>query len=156
MRKLRGFSADSTVLRGVSTLGFIALMTSASACTAHDGVKQTGVGYLCAVDSTKMIAPIMSEDQVCALFKAKIDDALQQKTVTVDSASKVLPEKWMKLEVRFSMPATASATFVQSTNGKETVHPEIAVDVMDKAMGPKDVDMLASAAAKYLAENQKR
>lgn len=143
-------------MRGLAVLGSTICMTSFTACTAHQPMDQNTVGFLCAVDSTKMIRPNMSDEAVCALFKVQIDDVLKQKTIAVDDASHALPPNWLKIEVRFSMPGTASASLVQSTGGKDTVHPEIAVDVMDKAMEPKDVGMLASAVAKYLAETPQR
>ena len=143
-------------MRATAILGSTILMTSATACTAREPVAQNNVGFLCAVDSTKMLNPGMTSDQVCALFKAKIDDALQQKTMVVQDEAGALPASWIKLEVRFSMPGTASATVVQSASGKETTHPEIAVDVMDKYMEPNDVETLASAVAQYLAEKTKR
>ena len=127
-------------------------MTSASACTAHTPIAQSDIGFLCSVDSTKMLTPKMSRDEVCSLFKAKIDEALNQKTLVSDDVSGALAADWIKLEVRFSMPGTATATLIQSTGGQETAHPEIAVDVMDKAMEPNDVGMLASAVGKYLSE----
>jgi hypothetical protein len=127
-------------------------MTSASACTAHSPVAHSDVGFLCSVDSTKMLTPKMSSDEVCSLFKAKIDEALNQKTVVSNDVPGALPANWIKVDVRFSMPGTATATVIQSTGGQETAHPEIAVDVMDKAMEPNDVGMLASAVGKYLSE----
>ncbi len=143
-------------MRGLAVLGSTILMANATACTAHEPAAQNHVGFLCAVDSTKMLKPDMSSEAVCALFKSKIDDALKQKTVVVQDEAGALPANWIKLEVRFSMPRTASATVVQSASGKETTHPEIAVDVMDKPMGPNDVGTLASTVAQYLADNSKR
>ena len=132
------------------------LMTTASACTAHGNVAQTELGFLCLVEGTKLLNPAMNDEGVCAAFKTKIDSALARQTVTVNSVSEGEPADWIKIEVRFSKPGTASAMAVQRTGGKQTVHPEIAVDVMDKAMGPIDVDTLAAAVAKVLAETPKR
>jgi hypothetical protein len=148
--------APRPVLRQFSVLGTSMFMMTASACTAHPNAAPAGIGFVCGVDSTKMRLPVMGEEEVCALFKAKIDDALKQKTFVVGDESAVLPANWLKLEVRFSMPGTASATITQSKRGKETVHPEIAVDVMDKAMGPSDVNMLADAVGQYLADTAKQ
>jgi hypothetical protein len=143
-------------MRGLAILGSTILMTNATACTAHEPIAQNNVGFLCAVDGTKMLKPDMSSDEVCSLFKAKIDDALKQKTMVVQDESGALPANWFKLEIRFSMPARASALVVQSADGQEITHPEIAVDVVDKYMAPSDVGTLASAVAQYLAEKTKR
>lgn len=126
-------------------------MTSASACTAHPNAAPNSIGFFCGVDSIKMLSPVMGEEEVCALFKAQIDDALKPNALVIGDESAALPANWLKLEVRFSMPGTASATITQSKSGKETVHPEIAVDVMDKAMGPSDVKILSTAVGQYLA-----
>ena len=140
-------------MRNLAVLRSTIMMTSASACTAHQPMDQSTVGFLCAVDSTKMIKPNMDSEAVCALFKTKIDDVLKRKTVAIEDGPNALPADWIKVEVRFSMPGTTSATVVQSADGKETTHPEIAVDVMDKALEPSDIGTLASAVAKYLGEN---
>ena len=131
-------------------------MTSATACTAHGNVAQNDVGFLCSVEGAKLLNPAMNHEGICAVFKTEIDNALTRQTVTVNSVSEAVPADWIKIDVRFSKPGTASAMVVQRTDGKETVHPEIAVDVMDKAIGPNDVDTLASAVAKVLAETPKR
>ena len=143
-------------MQKLTALGSILLMTSASACTAHGNVAQNDVGLFCSVNGAKFLEPAMTDQAVCAAFKTKIDSALTRQTVAVNSVSEALPADWIKIDVRFSKPGTASAKFEQSTGGKQTVHPEIAVDVMDKAMGPNDVDTLASAVAKVLAETPKR
>jgi predicted hydrolase (HD superfamily) len=130
-------------------------MTSASACTAQTNKAQNDVAFLCSVDGAKLLDPAMSSENVCALFKTKIDDALSRKTIAVNSVSDAVPADWIKLNVRFSQLGTASAMVVQRTEGNETAHPEIAVDVMDKAMGPNDVVTLASAVAKFLSETIK-
>ena len=127
-------------------------MISASACTAHGNTAQNDVGLLCTAKGTNMLQPVMSEQSVCAVFQTKINTALTRKTVAVNSVAHGEPAKWIKIDVRFLKPGTASARVVQRTNGKETAHPEIAVDVMDKAIGPDDVGKLASAVAKFLAE----
>ena len=142
-------------MRKLTALGATILMTSATACTAHGNVAQNDVGFLCSVQGAKLLNAAMNDEGICAVFKTKIDSALTRQTVTVNSVSEAVPADWIKIEVRFSKPGTASAILVQRTSGKETAHPEIAVDVMDKAMGPNDVDMLAAAVAKFLAETTK-
>ena len=132
------------------------LMTSATACTAHGNVAQNDVGFLCSVQGAKLLNAAMNDEGICAVFKTEIDSALTRQTVMVNSVSEAVPADWIKIEVRFSKPGTASAMVVQRTSGKETAHPEIAVDVMDKAMGPSDVGTLASAVAKFLTETPKR
>lgn len=143
-------------MRKLKALGAIILMTSATACTAHGNVAQNDVGFLCSVQGAKLLNAAMNDEGICAVFKTKIDSALTRQTVMVNSVSEAVPADWIKIEVRFSKPGTASAMVVQRTSGKETAHPEIAVDVMDKFMGPDDVGTLASAVAKYLAESKKR
>jgi hypothetical protein len=143
-------------IQGLSALGSVIMMISASACTAHSNAAPSSIGFFCGVDSAKMLSPAMSNDEVCALFKTKIDEALKPSALVAGDESAALPANWLKLEVRFSTPGTASATVTKSKSGKETVHPEIAVDVMDKAMGPSDVNMLADAVGQYLADAAKK
>ena len=139
----------------LTALGLMMLMTGASACTAHGNATQNDVGLLCTARGTNMLRPAISDQAVCAMFQTKIDAALTRKIIAVNSVSLVEPADWIKIDVRFLKPGTASATVVQRISGKETAHPEIAVDVMDKFMGPNDVGTLASAVAKYLAETPK-
>jgi hypothetical protein len=137
-------------------LGATLFMTSASACTAHDDKMQREVAFMCSVDGAKFLSPAMSSEDICALFKTKIDDAMKEKTVISTSHSKAMPADWIKLDVQLLKRGTASAMVVQKTDGRETVHPEIAVDVIDKAMGPSDISKLASEVAKFLAETAKK
>jgi hypothetical protein len=148
--------ASRPLIQVLFAFGSVIVMTSASACTAHPSAAPAGIGFVCGVDNTKMISPVMGEKEVCAFFKAKTDDALKQKTVAMGDEVAALPANWLKLEVRFSMPGTASAIITQSKSGKKTIHPEIAVDVMDKAMGPSDVKTLAAAVGQYLADTAKQ
>lgn len=85
------------------------------------------------------------------MFKVKIDAALKRKTIAINSVSETVRADWIMLDVRFLMSRTASAVVKQSTAGQQTNHPEIAVDVMDKVIGPSDVGTLASEVAKVLS-----
>ena len=130
-------------------------MTSASACTAHGNVAQYDVGLACAVEGAGLLKPEMSNAAVCAEFQTKIEAALARKTIAVNSTAGAESVDWIKIDVRFSKPSTASAMVVQRTGGKQTDHPEIAVDVMDKAIGSSDVATLATEVAKFIAQTAK-
>lgn len=143
-------------MRKLTALGSTLLLTSVTACTAHGNVAENDAGLLCSVDGAKLLNPAMNDEGVCAVFQTKIDAALTRKTVVVNSVSEDEPADWIKIDVRFSKPGTATAMVVQRTAGKVIAHPEIAVDVMDKTMGPNDVDRLAATVAKVMAEAPKR
>ena len=74
-------------MRRLTVLGTAALMTSASACTAHEVPTQNDVGFLCSVDGAKLLKPAMSDEVVCEAFKAKLDDVFAQKMIAIDSSS---------------------------------------------------------------------
>ena len=136
-------------------VGCVLLMTAASACSAHSGAIHDSADLLCTVEGVKLLSPAMNSDAVCEIFKAKIDEKLARKTVSVNSASEPDSANWIKLNIRFSHPGTASAMVVQNESGMQTIHPEIAVDVMDKAIGRTEVTMLAVEVARTVAKAQK-
>ena len=138
-------------MRVFVALGFSVLMTCASACTAQNTRVQNDVGFFCSVKGEKHLSPVMSSEAICDVFKVKIDAALKRKTIAINSVSETVRADWIMLDVRFLMSRTASAVVKQSTAGQQTNHPEIAVDVMDKVIGPSDVGTLASEVAKVLS-----
>ena len=77
------------------------LMTSATACTAHSNIANAKTGFLCTVDGEKLLNPPMSEQAMCALFKTKVDDALAQQTVTIDSISNAGSSGWVQISLRW-------------------------------------------------------
>ena len=142
-------------MRRLTVLGTAALMTSASACTAHEVPTQNDVGFLCSVDGAKLLKPAMSDEVVCEAFKAKLDDVFAQKLIAIDSVLNAGNADWLKLNVRFSTPGSASVRIVQNANGKETTYPELGVDIMDRTMGPNDVGTLATEVTKLFAALKK-
>ena len=142
-------------MRKLIALGSILLMTIATACTAHSVIANDKTGFLCAVEGEKLLNPAMSDQAVCAMFKTKVDDALARQTVSIDSPSKAGSAGWVQIRLRFSKPGSASARIVQNAEGKVTNYPELGVDVMDRTMGPKDVERLAMEVAKLFTALKK-
>lgn len=98
-----------------------------------------------------MLRPAVSDGSVCMTFKQHVDKALPKATKAVDAVSGA---DWIKVDVRFSKPATASALVTRKAGGAEQVHPEIAVDVMDKPLGQSEVEMLAKEVAKLVSARE--
>jgi hypothetical protein len=117
---------------------------------------QTETEFLCSVKGAELLSPAMTDASVCSMFKNRIDQALANPARTLKTVSAASSADWIKLAIRFSKPGTASAALVRKNGGRETVHPEIAVDVMDKPLGQRDVKKLADEVAKLVVGAEKR
>lgn len=130
--------------------GAILLMATASACAQH--AAPGSVNLLCRVEGVKLLSPATTEDAVCGEIKREIDGALSRQTTIVKTLASAGKADWIKVDVRIAQPGTASATVVQSVGGREAAHPEIAVDVMDKSLGSKEINRLATEIARAVGK----
>lgn len=146
-----GRRSRAKLLRALSVPGALALMAAASACSAQ-GLTANKVELLCTVDGAKLLPSGTDEAALCAEMQREIDTALAPRS-TVKSVARIGSADWIKVEVRLQhKPATASARIIQKTGSQEIVHPEIAVDVMDKALGRKEMKRLVTEVARSVAK----
>ncbi len=140
--------------RVVSVIGSGLLMAAASACSAQTATSNA-IELSCSVEGGKLLSSAITDDAVCGEIRREIDGALSRQTKTVRSIASTSRTDWIKIDVRFVQPATATAAIVQRVGGREIVHPEIAVDVMDKAFGPKEIKLLAAEIARVIGKSTK-
>lgn len=130
------------------------LMAGFTACTAHGNAAQSGIGFSCAVIGEKFVPADLNAAAVCALFKAKIDEALSHETFVASSKTKEEKDDRIELNIRFTKLGSIVTTFAEQNGSYNKVYPEIAVDVSDGPIGKDDVDKLAAEVAKLIAETR--
>lgn len=129
----------------------IICMTASTACSAETATTTSEIGFSCSVVGNKLLSPSVTTSSVCATFKDRIDGALVKPTKTMKALSNAGAGDWIKLDVRFSQPGTATAIVVLNAGGRKIVHPEIAVDVMDRPLGQSEIEKLATEVVKLVA-----
>ena len=130
-------------------------MSDSAPISAMSTVPSQGIALLCKVSGVNAIRPAMSETAVCASFKQQIDRALAVQTQLVGSLSAKSRGKWITVDLHFHKSGTATADVVSRLRSKTLVHPQIAVDVMDKSLGSGEVGQLArEVARRVLSTNE--
>ncbi len=150
---MRAFGSDvllreSWAFRARNVAAAMVFMTVSSGCTAPISATSDSVEFVCTVDGAKLLLPGSTDASICATFKQHVDEALPQASKAVQSASGA---DWIKVDIRFSKPASASAVVTRKNGAGERVHPEITVDVMDKPLGENEVKRLAEEVAKLVS-----
>lgn len=135
-------------------IGAILVMASSSACSTQ-GVASTSVELLCTVEDAEKTAKTNSPENVCDEIKREIDTALSRQTKAVKSVTPASLVDWIKVDVRFAQGRTVTATVAQRIGRREIIHPEIAVDVMDKPLGMKEIKLLAAEVARAVVKAAK-
>jgi hypothetical protein len=139
---------------GFVGVGAILLMASVPSCTAQSAAPAS-VQLVCSVTGAKSLPDEWTSDAVCAEMKREIDRALSRPVTDVKSIAAIGNTDWIRVDVKFTQPATAAATVVQRIGAREVAHPEIAVDVMDKSLGAKEIKLLAGEVARAVAKATK-
>ncbi len=133
-------------------LGTLFITMSASAPTsAMSSVPSQRIALMCKVSGVNAIHPATSEAAVCASFKQHIDRALAVQTQLVGSPPVKSRGEWITVELHFLKSGTATADVVSRLRSKTTIHPQIAVDVMDKSLGLGEVGKLAREVARRVS-----
>jgi hypothetical protein len=145
---------DAT-LRAIRAVGFGFVLMQSSACSATQSAPSKETQYLCAVSGAEVLRPQMTIDAVCAAFKERIDAQLAQPSKAAAGVA-LTDADWIKLEIKFAKTGTAIARVKMKRSGIEVAHPEIAVDVMDRSLGPDHVAMLAKEVAKLVVGESDR
>lgn len=108
------------------------------------------VAFVCTVTGAKHLAPAGSAQQVCALFKRRIDAAIARQT----RAAPAWPARGnaIRVTVRIAGPHEVGAAATIRTRGRTRQIPELTLDVMDKAVGLRDLELLANQIARTITE----
>ena len=133
-------------------LGAMLITMSASAPTsAMSTIPSPEIALLCKVSGVNAIRPATSEAAVCASFKQQIDRALAAQTQLVGSLPVNSRGEWITVDLHFLKSGTATVDVVSRLRSRTTVHPQIAVDVMDKSLGSGEVSKLAREVARRIS-----
>lgn len=106
------------------------------------------VVLVCAVTGAGKIRPAATAPQICAEFKRRFDTALGRGTRSAASP----PARGQLVTVDLRITATGAAALVAARAGGKTHRwPEIAVDVMDKQLGMREIGLLAGNVARVVS-----
>lgn len=129
----------------IAALAFAALFTG---CSMPIKASSNSVEFVCSVEGSGLLKPVISDAAICAAFKQKVDEALPHPSEAVDKSS---GSNWIKLDIRFSKPGIATAMISRDQgNGAKPLDP-VAVSVMDKPLGQNEINMLAKEVAKQIS-----
>jgi hypothetical protein len=126
-------------------------MTVSSGCSANIGPAKTETSFHCVASGAEQLAPAIDEAAICSLFQQSIDAALVRPVTAVKVISAATPGDWIKVEVRLTNKRNVSAIVMQKNGVSEVTHPEVAVDVMDKALSRRELDILAREVARLVS-----
>jgi hypothetical protein len=129
-----------------------AVLIMASACSAPISANKKQNQFQCTVTGAAMLPERLDEVAVCAMFKDRIDARLPLPAKTVNAVSKAGGGDWLKLDIRISKNNSAGAVLSRQNGGRQMVHPEIVIDVMDKALGKQELEKLADEVAKLVSD----
>lgn len=138
-------TAIGRIACGLGVLWMTAAMTQAPAPANR------GAALICMVAGVNAIRPATSSSAVCAVFKRQIDRALTAPTQTVGGLAAGSRGDWIKLDVRLLKSGTVTADAASRLQGKTVAHPQIAIDVMDKSVGMREIEILAQEVAKAIS-----
>jgi hypothetical protein len=131
----------------------LAFMTTSGACTAPISATSETPEFICSVSGLGAFKQAISADAICANFKSKIDKARGKPSETVKSLSLAANRDWIKLELKVTN-RSAAAMLSHKSGAKQQVFPEIVIDVMDKTLGERELEQLATEVAKLVGENE--
>jgi hypothetical protein len=106
---------------------------------------------VCKVSGVSAIHPATSQAAVCASFKQQIDRAMAVDTQLVGTLPVESRGEWITVDLRFLKSGSATADIVSRLRSKTLIHPQIAVDVMDKSLGSGEVSKLAREVARRVS-----
>jgi hypothetical protein len=129
----------------------VGLTMASAACSAPISSNKTKSAFLCSVKGVQHLGAGTTDAAVCDMFKTRIEKALAAKMKVAKSASGVVEGDWIKVDVRLVKSGTATAILTQKIGSKQKAYPAIAVDVMDKPLGQKEVEMLAREVARQIS-----
>lgn len=154
-RTTRRISNQRSLVHGLAKFGAVVLLTGSAACTAHSGAMQNSIAFSCAISGVKFADATLDNATVCALFKAKVEAALDRKTTAEHNLSVKDGGDAINLDIRYTKLGSVIATIVEKSGSINTHYPEISVDVSDRPIGQQDVNLLATEVARVIAEKRK-
>lgn len=128
-----------------------ALIMAALVSSAQADAAAPRVWFQCRIEGADQALGGLSREQVCARFAAALEPLAGGRLVTLE-ADQPLPRKgrWIALAIRRSPPSGLEARLTARLGNTIRQYPPIAVDVMDKALQLREIDILARQVALQL------
>lgn len=108
------------------------------------------VEFHCTLTGSAKGSPALTRAVVCARFVAAIEPALKVRLVQVTAPPAPGKGRWISVQVRLGAPASAEAAFTSRLGKTVRKHAAIGVDVMDKRLEMREIDLLAKDVAEVL------
>jgi len=107
------------------------------------------VNIHCTLTGSAKSAAGLTRAAVCARFARTIETAL--KVRLVETATAPGPKgRWIAIQVKLGVPAHAEAAFSSRLGRSVRNHQSLGIDVMDKPLDLREIDMLARQVAEVL------
>jgi hypothetical protein len=148
------FSRKQNAMQSIGRCCAIVLIAGSTACSAHSNNTQRETGFSCTVSGAKFADPTMDNAAVCQLVQSKIDAALTRRTVRIEPQVAAKSAQSISVDIRYTKLGSIIATIDEKSGGVSARYPEIAVDVSDKPIGRRDVNILAAEVARVIAEKR--
>ena len=124
------------------------VITQSAAAREWDG--RPAVDFHCVLAGTDKSGAGLDRTAVCARFARAIEAALQVRLVEVAAAPAGNRGRWIAVEIKLGASAHAEAAFTSRLGAAVRNHVPIGIDVMDKRMELREIDMLAGQVAEVL------
>ena len=108
------------------------------------------VEFHCTLTGNAKGSPGLTSAAVCARFAAAIEPALKVRLIPVSAAPLPGKGRWISVQIRLGAPARAEAAFTSRLGRTVRKHPSIGIDVMDKRLEMREIDLLAKDVAEVL------
>lgn len=108
------------------------------------------VEFHCTLTGNTKGSPALTRAAVCARFTAAIEPALKVRLIPISAAPPAAKGRWISLQIRLRAPAGAEAAFTSRLGRTVRKHAAIGVDVMDKQLELREIDLLAKDVAEAL------
>lgn len=108
------------------------------------------VEFHCTLTGNAKGSPALTRAAVCARFAAAIEPALKVRLIPVSVAPAPGKGRWISVQIRLGAPARAEAAFASRLGRTVRKHAAIGIDVMDKRLEMREIDLLAKDVAEVL------
>jgi hypothetical protein len=127
------------------------VLSAAAVARSPDFGASRDLAYVCTVTGTKHLGAAATPEQVCALFKRRIDAAIARQT----RVAPVWPSRGnaIRVQVRIASPREVGASATIRAKARIRQVPEITLDVMDKSIQLRDLELLANQLARSIAQS---
>jgi hypothetical protein len=126
-------------------------MSVSTGCSANIGAVKGETAFYCQVSGAEQLTPAMTEAAICDLVQTSLAGVIANPMTPVKSLPAATSGDWVKVDIRLSKKRSASALVSQRVGAHEETYPEIAVDVMDKALSKRELEILAGEVAKLIS-----